>query len=509
VRGRLVSETGTDVGVGLQLSYTPLGQISSVALANRGTMGYTYDRAGRTSRLTYPDGTTVDRSYQSDGQLQQVRRNGVVQASYRYDTIGRMDQVTRANGTVTIRTHDALDRVLTERTSPGTPPLFSLIYVYTRSGLTFLKADNAGRTALYRFDGRNQLMSDEPPNPEYPPPQYTYDLVGNLTQINKHGTIVNREYNERSQRVGAGFQYDAAGNLLNDGQRSYEYNVFGHLKATIHQQTGERTEYRYTSSGQLTDVIQPATGTTTRYVPDFTSALPEMLSDGTTNIVYGAHDERLQSVTGSNATWYTQDHLGTIRQTVNDAGIVTGRASFDDWGQPLQNTTGSRFGFTGELTDNGLVYLRARWYNPANNQFISRDPFPGVVTSPQSLHPYAYAHNNPVTYTVRVGGVSRYSSMIAGPFGRSGRVSIQMMGSPTLKQLLSLSSEWLSQHGMSLLMFLEHVTKFDEAENTFFLILATLQYSCCRVLLNHLTMYIVALYIEIRIKSVVACQVLH
>jgi hypothetical protein len=45
------------------------------------------------------------------------------------------------------------------------------------------------------------------------------------------------------------------------------------------------------------------------------------------------------------------------------------------------------------------VYLRARWYNPATGTFTSRDPFPGVDTSPQSLHPYAYTHNNPVNAT--------------------------------------------------------------------------------------------------------------
>jgi RHS repeat-associated protein len=78
---------------------------------------------------------------------------------------------------------------------------------------------------------------------------------------------------------------------------------------------------------------------------------------------------------------------------------VAGSARDDAWGAPLENTTGSRFGFTGELTDNGLVYLRARWYNPATGTFTSRDPFPGVDTVPQSLHPYAYTHNNPVNYT--------------------------------------------------------------------------------------------------------------
>jgi RHS repeat-associated protein len=91
--------------------------------------------------------------------------------------------------------------------------------------------------------------------------------------------------------------------------------------------------------------------------------------------------------------------MGSTRQTVTETGTVAGSARYDAWGVPLENTTGSRFGFTGELTDNGLVYLRARWYNPNTGTFTSRDPFPGVDTVPQSLHPYAYTHNNPVNAT--------------------------------------------------------------------------------------------------------------
>ena len=53
--------------------------------------------------------------------------------------------------------------------------------------------------------------------------------------------------------------------------------------------------------------------------------------------------------------------------------------------------------FTGEQNDPaGLEYLRARYYEPANGRFLSRDPFMGLVRNPQSLNRYAYALNNPV-----------------------------------------------------------------------------------------------------------------
>ncbi len=67
----------------------------------------------------------------------------------------------------------------------------------------------------------------------------------------------------------------------------------------------------------------------------------------------------------------------------------------------LSGSSGTVYGFTGEEYDaaTGLVYLRARYYNPYLNQFQSRDPFPGDTTLPASQNGYSYVHNNPVNYT--------------------------------------------------------------------------------------------------------------
>lgn len=47
----------------------------------------------------------------------------------------------------------------------------------------------------------------------------------------------------------------------------------------------------------------------------------------------------------------------------------------------------------------GLQYLRARWYNPESGLFNRLDPFAGNMQDPQSLHKFAYTHNNPVMAT--------------------------------------------------------------------------------------------------------------
>ena len=46
----------------------------------------------------------------------------------------------------------------------------------------------------------------------------------------------------------------------------------------------------------------------------------------------------------------------------------------------------------------GLVFLRARYYDPASGRFISRDPVWGIVDVPETLNRYTYAMNNPVVY---------------------------------------------------------------------------------------------------------------
>ncbi|MCC7206882.1 MAG: RHS repeat-associated core domain-containing protein [Anaerolineae bacterium] len=69
-------------------------------------------------------------------------------------------------------------------------------------------------------------------------------------------------------------------------------------------------------------------------------------------------------------------------------------------GVPLQPTTTSSLGFTGELTDPlGLVDLRARTYNSTLGIFTQRDPVLGIAGLSASYNGYGYVHGNPTNYT--------------------------------------------------------------------------------------------------------------
>jgi RHS repeat-associated protein len=57
-------------------------------------------------------------------------------------------------------------------------------------------------------------------------------------------------------------------------------------------------------------------------------------------------------------------------------------------------------GFTGQALDphTGLMYYRARWYDPRLGRFVQADTVVPEAGRPQALNRYAYVYNNPVRY---------------------------------------------------------------------------------------------------------------
>ncbi|MCL5059795.1 MAG: RHS repeat-associated core domain-containing protein [Candidatus Thermoplasmatota archaeon] len=71
---------------------------------------------------------------------------------------------------------------------------------------------------------------------------------------------------------------------------------------------------------------------------------------------------------------------------------------FDAWGNKTQSAGASipQYGYTGREPDaTGLIYYRARYYDPSIGRFISRDP----IGLQGGLNQYAYVSNDPVNAT--------------------------------------------------------------------------------------------------------------
>jgi RHS repeat-associated protein len=79
------------------------------------------------------------------------------------------------------------------------------------------------------------------------------------------------------------------------------------------------------------------------------------------------------------------------------AGTATATFTYRPYGR-LAASTGTQttpLGFAGQYTDpeSGLPYLRARYYDPATAQFLSRDPIALITRSA-----YAYVEGDPVNF---------------------------------------------------------------------------------------------------------------
>jgi RHS repeat-associated protein len=56
------------------------------------------------------------------------------------------------------------------------------------------------------------------------------------------------------------------------------------------------------------------------------------------------------------------------------------------------------YGYTGEMQSQGLLDLRARWYNPTQGRFLSRDIWQGDLYKPISYNAWLYGYSNPIIY---------------------------------------------------------------------------------------------------------------
>jgi RHS repeat-associated protein len=121
--------------------------------------------------------------------------------------------------------------------------------------------------------------------------------------------------------------------------------------------------------------------------------------------------------------YYLYDALGsTIAITNMNAGIIDNNR-FAPYGEALSpvaknsRLTNSPWGYTGESHDieAGLVYLRARYYEPGTGRFIQQDSYPyfGEVQKPLTRNLYIYGNANPMIFTDPGGNYSVQQDKVA------------------------------------------------------------------------------------------------
>jgi RHS repeat-associated protein len=100
--------------------------------------------------------------------------------------------------------------------------------------------------------------------------------------------------------------------------------------------------------------------------------------------------------------YYMGDALGSVRQLIDSSGNVVLTKDYEPYGEVMNSagTTNTAYGFTGEWTDStGMVYLRARYYDPTMSRFMTRDTWGGDRDQPMTYNEWLYVLANPINYT--------------------------------------------------------------------------------------------------------------
>lgn len=365
--------TISDSGGAITKTYDDLNRVISYTDSQNNTIQYTYDGVGNLKTLIYPDGKIVQYGYDNANRLKTVTDWAGRTTTYNYDN-SLLTGITRPDGSVQTSAYDPAGRLTDQTDLDKNGKVISQydITEYDKNG-NVLKEDSATPTqpftqsdAALAFDntgkGDNRLAI-------YNGQSVTYDDDGNMENGPLNGQMTGYAFNARNELTGVGnttYQYDAEGNRIGMTKGSSQTSYIVNLESSLSQ-------------------VLAKTG-----------------ANGQTDYVYGLGLIG-QEDAGGYRIYHFDDRDNTVALTDTN-GNITDRYQYEPFGALTYHlgTASTTFLFDGRdgvMTDaNGLLCMRARYYNPEARRFISRDSVNGSINKPQALNSYSFTNNNPINY---------------------------------------------------------------------------------------------------------------
>ena len=392
----------------LRYTYDALGQRVQTEYVEWGkTIQYRRDKFGRIESRIDPDGNKTSYTYDRFGQISRIEHTGGMVFDFEYTREGRLTKRKNPNGTVMDHLYDPAGRIdSVQHRNPSGEIISSRTYKHDLDGNRVEIIDEQGRGDTFQYDQEQKIIGEKG---FWGWRNYVYGHGGQRISVSGPSLNVPYLYDDQGMLLKAGeekFGYDRDGNLISragkEGATLYSYDGEGNLIG-VELPGGKKIAYGY---GPFRERIwRDENGKRTYYLLDGSDVIQELSAsfEPEANYLYGGLDQPLMvSFADGKNGFFHQDILGSILAISDSDRQVVARYSYDAFGRVLKEEGAIRqtLRFTGRPFDplTGLYDLRARFYDPKNGRFISRDPLSGEIDDPMTLSPYLYVRNNPLSY---------------------------------------------------------------------------------------------------------------
>ncbi|TDW14693.1 RHS repeat-associated protein [Breznakia blatticola] len=449
-------------------TYDAFDQMLTSTNANKETVSYAYNKDKQLSKMTYANKDVVTYSYK-DGMLSTVKKNDATIATYSYNNRGELVDLVQGNMQSTFaydklgnvikqdiykdkkleqsRTYayDANDNVvkevidgkennyvyndadeLSESSKYVDGKLVKTSYTYDMYGNKRVSSNDEG-VKTYTYNDKNQLESVESTKGVS---RYYYNDNGNLTsKVNSDGSKEVYTYDEFDHLVEHQkgdyiytFAYDAQGDKISESKqdvRTYQKQVWYDYEGVIDVTASSDTKVKNTFDGLRQQVkTKEANGGVCTYqgTSSYTASYKKDVE--VTDFVLDKNVEYTQILeTNGNGNVYglsiLEEDGTTLVASLNDSialqvknNKVT-KLTYSDYGKT--SNIAQSHAYNGEYQqETGLIYLRARYYDPTIGNFIQIDRnYKGENTDVATQNRYNYALSNPYKYVDRDGNKAK------------------------------------------------------------------------------------------------------